>query len=225
VVAAVVVAITAAVAGATSSSNDAAVARAGLLVSSDLPAGFRATAPTTETHADNIRLAKGVDGCGPYVTLQRALASLPQAKSSRYDDGDRTVGNEVDVFPSERAAAAALVLYAKTSVVGCLENLFEKQARLDPDLHGSSGDLAVNLYRQDIAGLGDDSVVYEGHATVTGTDGPEQRQAIGSVAVRVGRAVDVVMYRTQGIDLTDVLTPAIDGSVARLRAALARGRS
>jgi hypothetical protein len=40
--------------------------------------------------------------------------------------------------------------------------------------------------------------------------------------VRVGRAVDAVTYTTGGAALTDVLTPAIDASVSRLRSALAR---
>src|SRR4029077_8964887 len=166
-----------------------------------------------------------VGGCTPYVTLQKAVASLPQAKSSRFGDESRSIGNEVDVFPTDRAASAAIVLYAKSSIVGCLENLFEKQARQDPDLRGSLDDVVVNLTRQDIAGLGDDSVVYEGSTVVTGTDGSSQQIGIGSAAVRVGRTVDVVTYTTTGSSLTEVLTPAIDASVARLRAALYRSGS
>jgi hypothetical protein len=171
-----------------------------------------------------------VDGCAPYVTLQKTVASLPQAKSSRFSDESRSIGNEVDVFPTERAASAAILLYAKSSIVGCLENLFEKQARQDPDLRGSLDDVVVNLERQDIAGLGDDSVVYEGSTRLTGTDGSSQQIGIGSAAVRVGRTVDVVTYTTTdasptGSSLTDVLTPAIDASVSRLRTALARSGS
>jgi hypothetical protein len=41
----------------------------------------------------------------------------------------------------------------------------------------------------------------------------------------VGRAADVVTYSTTGDSLTDVLTPAIDASVSRLRSALARSGS
>ena len=129
------------------------------------------------------------------------------------------------MFPSEKTAVAALVLYAKSSVVGCLENLFEKQIRQDPQLRGSLDDVVVNLDRQDIAGLGDDSVVYEGSIVLTGTDGSTTKIGIGSAAVRVGRAADVVTYSTSGDSLTDVLTPAIDASVSRLRSALARSGS
>jgi hypothetical protein len=215
----------AAAAAAASTSGDSAIARAGAFVGTDFPDGFQSTPATDASHADNIRLAKGVDGCGPFVTLQKSLTNLPQFKSPRFADDTRSMGNEVDVFPNERAASAALLLYAKSSVVGCLENLFEKQTRQDPDLRESLDDVVVDLERQDIAGLGDDSVVYEGHIVLTGTDGSTNQVGIGSAAVRVGRSVDVVTYTTSGDALTDVLTPAIDASVARLRSALARSGS
>jgi hypothetical protein len=223
--AALVVVLASGSAFAGSQSRDDAVARAGVFVASDLPAGFEPSAASSTSHADNLRLAKGVDGCGPYLTLQKAVMVLPQAKSSRFADQTGNIGNEVDVFPTERAAVAALVLYAKSSVVGCLENLFEKQTRQDPRLRGSLDDVVVTLDRQDIAGLGDDSVVYEGSIALTGTDGSSQQIGIGSAAVRVGRVIDVVTYSTTGGALTDVLTPAVDASVSRLRSALARNAS
>jgi hypothetical protein len=221
----VVLALAATAAAAGSQARDDAVARAGVLVASDLPAGFAPVGSPATSHADNLRLAKGVDGCGPYLSLQKAVLSLPQAKSSRFSDDTRSIGNEVDVFPTDRAAGAALVLYAKSSVVGCLENLFEKQTRQDPQLRGSLDDVVVTLDRQDIAGLGDDSVVYEGSIELTGTDGSTNQIGIGSAAVRVGRVIDVVTYSTNGGSVTDVLTPAIDASVSRLRSAVTRSGS
>lgn len=221
----VVVSFAASAASAASESADTASTRAGVFVASDFPAGYSASPASTKSHADNIRLAKGVDGCGPYVALQKSLTPLPQAASPQFDNGMHTVANEIDVFPSDRAASAALLLYAKSSVVGCLESLFEKQARQDPRLRTSLDDVVVDLDRQDIAGLGDDSVVYEGTIVLTGTDGSTSRVGIGSAAVRVGRVADVVVYSTTGTDLTDVLTPAIDASVARLRAVAVKGAS
>jgi hypothetical protein len=215
--------VTAAVAA--SQSGDTAIARAGAFVASDFPATFEPSAASSKSHADNVRLAKGVDGCAPYVTVQKAVTKLPQVKSQSFADDSRSIGNEVDVFPSDKAASGALALYAKSSVVGCLENLFEKQARQDPDLRDSLDDVVVNLERQDIAGLGDDSIVYEGTIELTGTDGSSTQVGIGSAAVRVGRAADIVTYQTTGGSLTDVLTPAIDASVSRLRSALARSGS
>ena len=205
-------------AGAATRNADVNLAKTGTFVATDFPAGFRWSPPTPQSHADNIKLAKGVPGCAPYATLQKTVATLPQAKSPRFVDADRTLGNEVDVFASERAASAALTLYSKSSMSSCLEHLFEKQAHQDPDLRDV--DVDVSLRREDIAGLGNDSVGYEGSVVLTGKDGPPQQIGIGSVVVRVGRAVDVVTYSTNGADLTGVLTPAIDASVARLRAAL-----
>src|SRR5262245_47542288 len=130
----------AAAAGAATKGNDTSVARVGLFVTEDFPAGFQATKDPQKTHADNIRLAKGVAGCAPYVTLQRTVAPLPQSQSPRYVDDSRSLSNEVDVFPSERAASAALAQYGKSSIVGCLENLLEKQARQDASLRDALAD-------------------------------------------------------------------------------------
>jgi hypothetical protein len=210
----------AAPAGAATEGGDAAFARTGVFVAGDFPDGFEVASDTGKGHADNIKLAKGVAGCGPYVTLQKAVLPLPQAKSRRFSDDTRSIGNEVDVFPTARAASAALALYAKPSTVGCLENLLEKQARQDPDQQDV--DVVVTLERQAISGLGDSSVVYEGQVELTGADGSTQQVGVGTAAVQVGRAVDVVTYTTTGVDLTEILTPAIDASVSRLRAVLAR---
>jgi hypothetical protein len=205
------------VAGAATPNGDVSLAKAGIFVAADLPTGFQSSPASSQSHADNIKLARGVAGCGPYVTLQKTVAPLPQAKSPRFADTDRTIGNEVDVFASERAASAALSLYAKSSMASCLEHLFEKQAEQDPDLRNSLDHVDVSLEREDFAGLGNDSVGYDGTVVLTGTDGSTKRIGVGSVVVRVGRAVDVVTYSTTGVDLTGVLTPAIDASVARLR--------
>lgn len=208
--------------GAASQNRDTAIARAGTFVASDFPAGFQVKPASSSTTVENLRLAQGVAGCGPYTTLQKQVLGLPQAKSSRFADSTRTIGNDVEVFPSARAASAALHLYAKPSVVGCLEALAEKQLRQDPDVRDRVDDVTASLHRQDIAGLGDDSVVYEGTIVITATDGSTSQVGVGRAAVQVGRAVDVVSYTTTEDDLTDVVAPAIDASSTRLRAALGR---
>jgi hypothetical protein len=221
VLAALTVATAAAPAGAASRAADLQVAQAGVFVLGDLPAGFQSAASTSHSHADNLRAAKGVSGCAPYVALQKVVMTTPQASSADFDDSSRRVSNEVDVFRSDRAAGDVLALYAKSSIVGCLKKLFEKQLLQDPSLEGKIRDATVTVERQDIAGLGDDSVVYEGKVVLTGTDGSTAQLGVGNAAVQVGRAVSVVSYSTEGGDLTEILTPAIDASVARLRAALA----
>jgi hypothetical protein len=205
---------------ATKGSNDKQIAKAGTLVLADFPAGFVAKASTPSSSAKNIKLAKGVSGCAPYITLQKLTNAQPQASSKDFKDDSRTVSNEVDVFTSARAAGGALALYAKPSMVSCLQKLFEKQFEQDPTTKGKIASLVVTLDRQDIAGLGDDSVVYEGNIALTGTDGSSARIGVGNAAVQVGRAVNDVTYLTTSATLTDILTPAIDASVTRLRSAL-----
>lgn len=211
-------------AGATAQAADTAIARAGMFVASDFPSDFQALPGSNSSANETVKLAKGVGGCGPYVTLLKASIPLPQAKSPSFGDDVRSVSNEVLVYPSDRAASAALTLYAKSSVVGCIENLAEKQVGQNPQLRDSYDEVVAKLDRQEIAGLGDDSVVYEGHVALTHDDGSSDQIGVGSAAVRVGRSIDLVTYTTTGPDLSDVLTPGIDASVARLRTALvARG--
>jgi hypothetical protein len=222
VIALCALALAATAATGASQSADTALARAGTFVASDFPAGFQVRAGSSSSASDTVRLARGVAGCGSYTSLLKTSMSLPQAKSPRIGDATRSVSNDVYVYSSDRAAAGALTLYAKPTVVGCIENLAEKQLRHDPELRDSLGDVAAQLQRQDIAGLGDDSVVYEGDVILENTDGSKQQIGIGSAAIRVGRAVTVATYNTTGGDLTEILTPAIDASVTRLRTALAR---
>ena len=129
------------------------------------------------------------------------------------------------MFPSDRAASAALTLYAKSSVVGCLENLFEKQVGQDPQLRD------VHTTRSSPSSIARTSPVWATTASCTRAtsrsthdDGSSDQIGIGSAAVRVGRPIDLVTYTTTGPELTDVLTPGIDASVARLRTALVAKR-
>jgi hypothetical protein len=87
-------------------------------------------------------------------------------------------------------------------------------------LKGKIAGVVVTIERQDIAGLGDDSVVYEGSVDLTGTDGSKAKIGIGNAAVKVGRTVNAVSFSTTSADLTEILTPAIDASVGRLRTVL-----
>jgi hypothetical protein len=205
---------------AVSKGGDVAIAKAGTFVVADFPAGFSRQPATPSSSAENIKLAKGVPGCAPYIALQKLTGAQPQATSPDFEDDSRTVSNEVDVFKTERVAGDALRLFAKPSMVSCLQQLFKKQIAQDPKTKGKIQSVSIALDRQDIAGLGDDSVVYEGKMEITGTDGSTTQIGVGNAAVQVGRAVNDVTYLTTGAALTEILTPAIDASVARLRAVL-----
>jgi hypothetical protein len=218
-----IAALVASAAGAASQSGDTAIARAGTFVASDFPAGFESKAPPDTTHEDQIAMAKGVEGCGPYITIQKRLIAIPSAASQQFVDTTRTFGNEVGVFASDKAAASMLALFEKPSMVGCLENYLEKQFRRSGGPQVDN--VTVELDRQDIAGLGDASVVYEGTAEFTLTNGTTSRIALGNASVRVGRTIDSVLYFTSGADVSDLIGPAVDASVSRLRSALGRSGS
>ena len=83
------------------------MARAGTFVVADFPAGFRSTTAAPQSHADNIKLAKGVAGCGPYVVNRVDVDpsySLQQASGGlmRTD----VVGNAFDTPPTPSRPAA-----------------------------------------------------------------------------------------------------------------------
>lgn len=206
-------------AGAASKTADAKLAKAGVLTSGDFPDGFRGKARDTSSDKANAKLAKSIPACTPYRALQKLTDAQPQAKSQEFEDDSRQISNEVDVFGSVSAAKKAMALFANADVETCLNTLFEKV--LVSQLGKSqveSVDVAIS--RQDVDPGGDDSVVYEGNATVNGTDGSQQSFGLGQAAVRVGRGVDAFSYFTSEASLTDILQPLIDASLGRLEDAL-----
>lgn len=207
-----------------SRSSDQQLAKQGVLLQSDFPDGFTRKAPDNSSDAEVAKLAKGTSGCGTYIALQKLTDAQPNAKSQDFEDDSRQVSNEVDVFKSVKSADAALAIYARASVPTCLERLFTKlltqQFAKDPSTKGKIARVAVTLGRQDVGGLGDDSVVYEGSAKVTAKNGTSHTLGIGNAAVRVDRAVSDYTYTTTSGDLTEVLQPAIEASVSRLQDAI-----
>jgi len=207
--------------------SDTDIAKVGVVVATDFPSGFTSKPASTASDAQLATLARGIGSCKGYAALQRVIDAQPKAKSRDFSDGSRDVSNDVDVFSSEEKAHAALVNYGDASVPTCLEKLLGKvltqQYAKDPKTKGKIKSVVVSLSPQEISGLGDSSVVYEGSARITGKDRSVVQVGLGNAAVQVGRAVSDYTYTTSGSDLTTVLQPAIDQSVARLRAALTTG--
>ena len=102
------------------------------------------------------------------------------------------------MFPTDRAAGGALALYAKSSMVGCLENLFEKQIRQDPDPQDrSTTSSSTSTARTSPVS----ATTASSTRAASCSPAPTARRSeigVGSAAVRVGRAVDVVTYTTDG---------------------------
>jgi hypothetical protein len=211
-------------ASAASVSADQQLAKAGVLKLTDFPEGFESKAPSDSSNAAVAKLAKGIRSCAAYVALQKLTDAQPKASSRNFEDDTRQVSNEVDVFKSAAGARSALALYAKTSVPTCLNLLFKKlltqEFAKDPKTKGKIAGVTVKIEPQAVSGLGDDSVVYEGNAQIALNDGSSQQIGLGNAAVLVGRAVSDYTYITSGADLTEILQPTIDASVARLRTSL-----
>jgi hypothetical protein len=221
------IAITAGASPATaaSGSRDQQLAKTGVLVAADLPTDFTAKPAGTASDAEVAKLAKGISSCDAYVSLRKLTSAQPQAKSQSFEDASRQVSNEVDVFKSAAAASSALALYDKSSVPKCLQALYAKvltgQFAKQASTKGKIASVKVTITQTPISGVGDASVVYEGHAVVTGKDGSTVQVGIGNAAVQVGPAVSDYSYTTTDADLATVLQPAIDSSLARLTAAVA----
>jgi hypothetical protein len=200
---------------------DTKIAKSGVLVIGDFPAGFTAKAPDTSSDKATAKIAKTIPECAPYRALQKLTDAQPHAKSREFEDSSRQISNEVDVFVSASAATKALALFADPNGEACLNNLFKQvlTAQLTKSQTAfTSVDVAIT--RQDVDPGGDESVVYEGSATVTLPDTSQQLFGIGNAAVRVGRAVNDLTYFTSSAPLADILQPLLEASLGRLQDAL-----
>ena len=125
------------------------------------PRASRRRPARTRRHADEIAWRRASSGCGPYITLQKASHPAPAGELAEFGDEDPQRGQRgrrVPVRPRRERDARPL---REAEHRRLPREPVEKQARQDPDLEGVD-DVTVELDRQDIAGLGDDSVVYEG---------------------------------------------------------------
>jgi hypothetical protein len=216
-----------AVSASASSSGDKQLAEEGLLVQSDFPAGFESSPSTDTPTSEYVKASKGLSGCSSYLALRKTIDAQPRADSDEFTGDSSQVSNSVSVFKSSKRAESALSSFGKKSVPKCLEKLLPRlllrQYAKDPSTKGKIASVKVVLDPQDIAGLGDGSVVYEGSAKITAKDGTSQTIGLGNAAVLVDRAVSDYTYVATGEGLTEILQPAIDASVARLQAAITAG--
>ena len=193
----------------------------------DFPAGFRRERvdrrPRTPTTS---RRRRGSAGARRTSRCRRLTAALPQARSRRVQGRlahGQQRGRRVPAPtapPSDALAPLRQVEHRRLPG----EAVREAASARIPTPQGSVDDVLVTLERQDIAGLGDDSVVYEGSDGAHGHRRlDDDRSASAIAAVQVGRTVDAVTYLTTGEDLTEILTPAIDASIGAAAHRAGRG--
>ena len=197
-------------AGAASKANDLKIARAGVLVTSDFPAGWTGSRNPASSDAAAIKAAKKIPSCSDFVKLRTATAPLPQARSLAFGDGAGTsASNVVHAFTATAKATSAMKLWSSTKMPACLEK-FTQQA--------AGTDATVTVDTADVTTLSPDAVGYS--AKVSDSNGVIQ-EVLLSIAVPVGRFISVYTVDVQSADaVLDPVDAAVESSLTRLDAAV-----
>jgi hypothetical protein len=218
--------VTAPVAGAASGGGDAKIAKAGVLVASDLPATW--SEHKRDTSSDNAAdaAAAKIPSCKAYRSFRQSLEAVKRSRvqSPDFELGQSTFNNTVNVFASEKSADKVLTTFGGSTIATCTEKLFtallRQQIASDKKTAAQVKGIEVVVEPYDVTNYGDDTVAYEGSATVTLKDGTTINIGLGNTAVRVGRAVSDYSYTVFDQAAVDALSPAVEKSIARLQAAL-----
>ncbi len=219
-------ALSVAPAASAASSNDAKIAQAGVLVSSDLPTTWSQHKRDTSSDKATAAAAAKIPSCKAYRSFRQSLDSVKRsrAESPDFELGQSSFNNTVNVFANEKSASRALAMFGSSSIATCTDKLFtvlfQKQVASDKKTAAQVQGIEVDVQPYDITNYGDDTVAYEGSATVTFKDGTTLQIGLGNTAVRVGRAVSDYSYTLFEQDAVDALSPAVEKSIARLQAAL-----
>jgi hypothetical protein len=207
-------------------SSDQIVAKAGVLVGSDFPAGWtQSTRGQTSDKTLDAAAAK-VATCKPFLAFSRVNQQQPRAKSPNFDLQQANVTNTVSVFPSNAKATAAVHTFADRRMADCLDALFRSVFTQQLKKTSSLADQLVSVHTSiapvtDVR-IGDQAVAYQGTVDVGFKDGASQSVGLGMVSVRVGNAVAAYSW-TSDTDISAALQPAIVQSVTRLHDAQSAG--
>ena len=216
----VVVACAASGGVATARTTDHEVARAGVLLLSDFPAGWteRTRGQTTQTDLDTA--AASVRACKPFVAFSKANEKYPRARSHDFEEGNSDVTSAVSVYPSAVKASGSLQLFADRRVPTCFDRLFTTvfRAQLAKQRKVANQVTSIRTDVQPVTGvrIGDEAVVYQGRVDVALKGGTSETIGLGFVAVRVDDALARYSY-TADTDISSALQPAIVASVSRLQ--------
>jgi hypothetical protein len=218
--AAIVVAIPAG--AASTSTSDRAIARAGVLVRTDFPSGWKQGPRSDSSDAELEAKAKNIDACKPFIAFSKVNRANPHATSPNFDHSQSNVTNAVSVYPSDAKAVAAMRTFSDTRVPRCLERLFTTVFRgeLAKKKSVAKQVTSVTTHIAPIDGvrIGDEAVVYQGTVDVSLKGGTTQTIGLGVLSIRTGRAIDGYSW-TSDTDISAALQPAIVTSIDRLQKA------
>jgi hypothetical protein len=213
--AAVVVVLTAGVAGAAGAADER-IARRSVLTTRDVPQGFSATAPSNESDPAGVEAA-----CASIRRGRLAMKAAPNHEVAFRTPTNSSQGalidNKVAVFAGAKAAARTLDAYAAKTSATCFKNSYEQLLR--SQVSDPKANVEVGVERFD-PGLGDDSTGYK-VSIYAGVGSRSQRFFVNIQLVRVGRGIDAFGFFNTGreppaADVRDMTTTG----VARLTHAL-----
>src|SRR5439155_25387877 len=100
------------------------IARAGVLVRSDFPSGWKQGKRSDTSDSELDAKAAKIAACKPFIAFSKRNRSNTHATSPNFDHSQSNVTNAVSVYPSDTKAIAAMHTFSDTRVPGCLERLF-----------------------------------------------------------------------------------------------------
>jgi hypothetical protein len=211
---------------AAAATTDKQLARAGVLVLSDFPAGWTTSARAKTPDAELDAAATKIATCKPFIAFGKANKMNPRAKSPNFDQSQSNVTNTVSVYPSDTKAESAIRTFSDQRMPDCLQKLFntvyEQQLRKDPKTKAQVTSATTSIGAVPDVRIGDEAVAYQGTVDVGLKDGTTQTIGIGFAATRVGKAVAGFSW-TSDTDISATLQPAIVTSVKRLQDAQPTG--
>ena len=167
---------------------------AGVLVRRRLPRGLRPPnrSPGTSHAEQHPPWRRASSGCAPYITLQKAHHHRPAGSLRRVHRHDPGVGNEVDVFRSDRAASELLGPVREAEHRRLPEEAVREApcCRIPTSRGRSSPPPSTSSARTSPVSVTTASST-RAQVVLTGTDGSTASLGIGNAAVRVGRAVEL----------------------------------
>ena len=155
------------------------IAQAGLLQSSDLPTGYKTSAPGTSDD----EAIRSTPACGQFPSLTEH--GVATASSPTFFNRETLVGNKVDVFAKSLGPRALIEALRDPAIIGCLHDLVVASL--------TASKSASTLTSLDVSPIavdagGDDSASFR-FTAVTTTNGTPRTTLQDQVVVRVGRSI------------------------------------
>jgi len=213
---------------AAAAKSDTQIAKAGVLVASDLPNTWTSSPPDNSGSKQVEKIAAKVPSCKEYLAFSKANKGNTNAESRDFSLGDDDLSNKAFVYKSNAAAQKAMQAIGASDVADCLTQVFQKvldrQIASSPKSAKTVKSATASIAPvSDLTGVGDDAVGYAGGLDIQLTDGTDQQLLVGVLAVRTGRALTTFSFSAPPTDsgFSTVLDSAITASTTRTKDALA----